>query len=174
MVIPNGYGDEFKRESDGRKIGHVALEAMRLQAVKAVRGGQTVESVAKAYGMRSDHHAGRTWAPSGETPEVQATGRRFSLNMLSAVSARGDFRFMVHEGSVTQDVFLEFLHRLMRGAQEPIILVLDGHPIHKAKKMPQNMEQLKSFLKSVLARPRKLPEIVRSFFRHPDCQYAIM
>ena len=84
-------------------------------------------------GMRSDHHAGTTWAPVGQTPVVTATGRRFSLNMISAVSARGDLRFMVHEGNVGANVFRDFLKRLMVGAKQPIFLVLDGHPIHKAK-----------------------------------------
>jgi len=35
-------------------------------------------------GIRSDYHSGTTWAPKGETPVVEATGARFSLNMLSA------------------------------------------------------------------------------------------
>ena len=33
-------------------------------------------------GMRSDYHAGTSWSPVGETPIVEATGARFSLNML--------------------------------------------------------------------------------------------
>jgi hypothetical protein len=52
-------------------------------------------------GMRSDHHAGTTGAASGKTPLVCTTGRRFSVSLLSAVSARGDCRFMLQEGSVT-------------------------------------------------------------------------
>jgi transposase-like protein len=40
-----------KRHSDGRKLDHVSLQAMRNQAVKAVRNGQTVQSVADAYGL---------------------------------------------------------------------------------------------------------------------------
>jgi hypothetical protein len=84
-------------------------------------------------GVRSDFPAGTTWAPVGRTPTVKTTGRRYGLNLISAVSARGDFRFMVQEGNVTADVFVEFLKRLLRGAEQPIILVVDGHPIHKAK-----------------------------------------
>ncbi len=49
-------------------------------------------------GIRSDYHTATTWAPQGGTPVVQVTGKRFSLNMISAVSAQGEFRFMVHEG----------------------------------------------------------------------------
>ena len=40
-----------QRDSDGRKLDHVALQTLRTQAVKAVRNGQTVQSVADAYGL---------------------------------------------------------------------------------------------------------------------------
>ena len=56
-------------------------------------------------GIRSDYHTGTTWAPVGETPVVAVTGRRFSFNMISAVSPRGDFRFMIHEGTVDAAVW---------------------------------------------------------------------
>ena len=92
-------------------------------------------------GIRSDSHAGTTWAPCGETPVIEATGRRFSLNMISAVSPRGNFRFMVHEGSVTATVFREFLRRLMVGAEQAVFVVLDGHPIHKARLVRDYVEQ---------------------------------
>ncbi|KVR01753.1 hypothetical protein WK09_32170 [Burkholderia ubonensis] len=40
-----------KRTSDGRKLDHTTLQAMRQQAVKAIREGQDVASVAAAYGV---------------------------------------------------------------------------------------------------------------------------
>ena len=73
-------------------------------------------------GLRSDHHTGTTWGPRGQTPVVKATGRRFSLNMISAVSNGGDFRFMTQAGSVTAPVFRDFLQRLLVGATQPISL----------------------------------------------------
>lgn len=84
-------------------------------------------------GIRSDYHSGTTWAPVGQTPVVTVTGRRFGLNMLSAVSRQGEFRFMLHEGTVTATVFREFLRRLLLGADGPVFLIVDGHPIHKAR-----------------------------------------
>ena len=77
-------------------------------------------------GIRSDYHTGTTWAPQGRTPVVQATGRRFSLNMISAVGTQGEFRFMLHEGSVGAKVFVEFLKRLMLNAEKPVFLIVDG------------------------------------------------
>jgi hypothetical protein len=52
------------------------------------RGGATVYFVDEA-GVRSDDHAGTTWAPVGQTPVVAATGDRFGINLLSAVAAKG-------------------------------------------------------------------------------------
>ena len=40
---------------------------------------------------------------------------------------------MVHEGTATAKIFLEFLKRLMHDAKRPVFLVVDGHQIHKAK-----------------------------------------
>jgi transposase len=84
-------------------------------------------------GVRSDAHAGTTWAPRGHTPVVSSTGARFGINIISAVSQRGDFRFMCVEGRVNASVFLEFLRRLVHNAPCKVFLIVDGHPVHKAK-----------------------------------------
>jgi transposase len=84
-------------------------------------------------GIRSDHHAGTTWGPVGQTPVVTATGARYGLNMLSAVNALGHFRFMTVEGRVNASVFRDFLKRLITGMERKIFLIVDGHPAHKAK-----------------------------------------
>jgi transposase len=63
-------------------------------------------------GVRSDFHSGTTWGPKGETPVVRVTGQRFRLNMISAVSPRGQLRFMVVRGGVNASVFIDFLKRL--------------------------------------------------------------
>jgi transposase len=88
-------------------------------------------------GIRSDSHAGTTWAPVGQTPVVKATGARFGFNMLSAVNALGHFRFMIVEGTVTATVFREFLKRMIAGVDKKIFLIVDGHPTHKAKLVRQ-------------------------------------
>lgn len=84
-------------------------------------------------GVRSDAHAGTTWAVRGRTPIVSSTGARFGLNLISAVSRQGGFRFMGVPGRVNAKVFVSFLSRLLVGARHPIFLIVDGHPTHKAK-----------------------------------------
>lgn len=98
-------------------------------------------------GVRSDFHSGTTWAPKGQTPVVRATGQRFSLNMISAVSARGELRFMVVRGGVGAGVFIAFLKRLIHGQRRPIYLIVDGHPSHRSKKVKAYVESLQGKLR---------------------------
>jgi len=91
-------------------------------------------------GIRSDHHAGTTWAVQGKTPVVSSTGARFGLNLLSAVSAQGEFRFMVIRGRVGATRFLEFMKRLLQGSDRKLFLIVDGHPSHKARKVTTFLE----------------------------------
>src|SRR5919202_556085 len=85
-------------------------------------------------GGRSDAAAGRSWAPVGETPVIKGTGKRFGVNMLSAISNAGRLRFRLFVGSFTAAVFIDFLGRLLRDcAGRKVHLIVDGHPVHRAK-----------------------------------------
>lgn len=97
-------------------------------------------------GVRSDFHAGTTWAPKGKTPVVWQTGQRFSLNMISAITPRGQLRFMVTRKKIAASVFVEFLRRLVHGCTRPIFLIVDGHPTHKAKLVKVFVQHMKGKL----------------------------
>jgi transposase len=88
-------------------------------------------------GVRSDYHAGTTWAPVGQTPVVATTGDRFGVNLISAVTAKGKLRFAAYEGSLNGPVFIDFCRRLLHDAPGPVFLVLDGHPVHRSKAVKQ-------------------------------------
>jgi transposase len=93
-------------------------------------------------GIRSDFHAGTTWGRKGVTPVVHVTGERFGLNMISAVSPRGEVRFMVVDGTVNSARFCEFLARLVHNGAQPVFLIVDGHPSHRSKKTRKFVESL--------------------------------
>lgn len=87
-------------------------------------------------GVRSDHSAGRSWSPVGQTPVVAGTGQRFGANVISALSNRGQLYFMVFAGRCNADLFISFLRRLIKQmARRKVFLIVDGHPSHKAKKV---------------------------------------
>ncbi len=83
-------------------------------------------------GMRSDHQAGRSWGRRGKTPVVPGTGQRFRCNQISALTNRGRLAFMVFRGRFTGPVFITFLRRLLRHAQQPVFLIVDEHPVHRS------------------------------------------
>jgi transposase len=104
-------------------------------------------------GMRSDHgstmltnhQSGRSYtstmlsnhSPKGQTPVIKATGKRFSLNMISAISNKGHLQFMIIEGSFNGDVFQTFLEGIIKYAKVKIFFITDGHPAHKTKKLQE-------------------------------------
>ena len=87
-------------------------------------------------GLRSDHSAGRSWSPVGRTPVIEGTGQRFGANVISAISNKGRLQFRVFKEKFVAAVFIDFLHRLIRqGKGQKITLILDGHPVHRSKKV---------------------------------------
>ena len=95
-------------------------------------------------GMRSDHQAGRSYAPKGETPVIRKTGQRFSINMISALSNKGHLEFMILESSFNSEVFMEFLERIIKYKQQKTYLIVDGHPAHKTIKVKEWISQNKN------------------------------
>jgi len=82
--------------------------------------------------IRSDSHRGTTWGKIGETPEVENSGDRFSLKLISAVSPRGDMHFTCFEGFMNSARFIEFLKKLLQDAECPIIVIADNASYHNS------------------------------------------
>ncbi|MDD5434703.1 MAG: IS630 family transposase, partial [Nitrospira sp.] len=98
-------------------------------------------------GIRSDHHFGTTWGIKGMTPIVKTTGARFSMNMISAITAKGAMKFMTYSGKMKSPVFCEFLKRLIHNVTTNIFLVLDGHPVHRSSQVKKFVQSTKGKLR---------------------------
>jgi transposase len=85
-------------------------------------------------GIRTDYHSGTTWTPVGQTPIVRGTGGRKSVNMISAISPRGELHFSFLSGNLNSEKFIDYLKMLMHDIADPIFLIADGYPSHKSKK----------------------------------------
>jgi transposase len=75
------------------------------------------------------------------------------LNLISAVSAQGELRFMTVNSRVGAKVFIEFLKRLLHNADRTIFLIVDGHPVHKAKIVSKFVESTQGRLQMFLLPP---------------------
>jgi hypothetical protein len=61
---------------------------------RAKRNGAMVLFLDEA-GIRSDAQLGVTWGEKGKTPVVSTSGQRQTVNAISAVNPKGEFRFKV-------------------------------------------------------------------------------
>jgi len=98
-------------------------------------------------GVRSDCQHGRSYALAGKTPVQRMPGSRFATNMISTVTNQGKVRFMLYRETLTAQVLIRFLARLVRDAGRKVFLILDNLRVHHSKKVrawvdkhPQHIE----------------------------------
>jgi transposase len=84
-------------------------------------------------GLRSDDVRGRSYAPRSRTPVVQVCQKRAGLSLLSALTNRGELRWMVLDGAVRAPALIRFLQRLIRDVRRKVFLILDRLPVHRAR-----------------------------------------
>jgi transposase len=84
-------------------------------------------------GLRSDDVRGRGYAPRGRTPVVRVCHKRAGLGLISAVTNKGELRWMVLDGAVTAPALIRFLGRLVRDVGRKVFLILDRLPVHRAR-----------------------------------------
>lgn len=84
-------------------------------------------------GLRSDDVRGRSYAPKGQTPVVQVGSRRESLSLISAVTNRGQVRWMLLKTALNADLLIEFFRRLIQDARRKVFVILDNLRVHHAR-----------------------------------------
>jgi transposase len=97
-------------------------------------------------GFQSDPPLGRTYGLQGKTPVVVTSGQRQSINVISAVNARGEFWAATYTGKLNAEAFVAFLQNFMKGRAGKVFLVVDGHPAHKANVVKRYVQSLKGCL----------------------------
>ena len=97
-------------------------------------------------GFQSDAPLGRTYGLKGKTPVVKTSGQRQSLNVISAVNARGEFWAATYTSKLNAELFVVFLKSFMQCQTGKVFLVVDGHPAHKATLVKNYVQSLKGRL----------------------------
>jgi transposase len=120
------------RDQDPEEVRRWLQETYPQVAARAAREGAEVHWVDE-MGVGANEHGGRGYARVGAKAEVLVSGKRFRVNLISAITNQGKVRFMTYTGTLTALVFLAFLQRLLRGARKKIFLVIDPHPAHEAQ-----------------------------------------
>ncbi|MCC5790161.1 MAG: IS630 family transposase [Opitutales bacterium] len=94
-------------------------------------------------GVNNQDQTGRGYAPRGKTPIRQAMAKKVSTSMISAVTNKGQLRFMVYQGGMNNDIFIKFLSRLIKSSSKKVFLIVDNLRVHKSKKVKQWLDDHK-------------------------------
>lgn len=105
----------------------------------AARRGQTIVFIDES-GLSERPHRCRTWAPRGHTPVLQF---HFNWKTLSAIAGVTwwNFYFRLYPGSIRTPQLIDFLGRLLRQLPGPLLVVWDGLPVHRSRKVAEFIEK---------------------------------
>jgi len=132
-------------ERDPQKVAEWLKERYPKLKRRAKQCGAKIFFLDEA-GFQSDPILGRTYGLKGKTPVVQTSGQRQRINVISAVSARGEFWAATYDGKLDAAMFVEFLKDFRKSQTETIFLVLDGLAVHKSKVVEQYLATVKGRL----------------------------
>ena len=111
-------------------------------------------------GLRSDDVRGRSFAPRGRTPVVRPSHKRANLGLISAVTNKGELRWMILDGAIKASILIRFLDRLVQEASGggKVFLILDNLPVHRARSVQDWLAERKSQIE-VFHLPAYSPEL---------------
>lgn len=83
--------------------------------------------------VTNEVHAGRSFSKKGKTPVVRESAKRMKLNHISAITNRGEMRFMTYTARMTQKKYILFLARLIESSDKKVFFIADNLSVHHGK-----------------------------------------
>ena len=84
-------------------------------------------------GVKNQCNHGRSYAPKGKTPVKKSMSKRFSVNMISAVTNQGKVCFLIYSENMNADKLIEFMEQLLKFSSKKVYLILDNLRVHHSK-----------------------------------------
>jgi transposase len=84
-------------------------------------------------GVKNQCNHGRSYAPKGKTPVKENMSKRFSVNMVSAITNQGKVQFMIYSENMNAERFIEFMQQLIKSSSRKVYLILDNLRVHHSK-----------------------------------------
>ena len=117
-------------------------------------------------GVVADDFRGCGYARKGKRAVVEVPDPHIKVNVISAVSSEGTFRFMTYHKSMNADRFLVFLKRALSSVQGKVHLIVDRLRAHDCVKVWRWLKEHQDRIQMTLA-PRRSPELnPDEYFNH--------
>jgi transposase len=123
-------------------------------------------------GLRGDDVRGRSHAPRGHTPVVRPNQKRASVGLISAVTSKGELRWMVLGRALKAPVLIRFLERLIREVERKVFLILDNLPVHRSRAVRAWLAERRRRIE-VFYLPAYSPELNPDEGLHADLKQAV-
>lgn len=123
-------------------------------------------------GIQNDAYNARGFAPKGKTPIVRLTTKRSKINMISSITNRGKVRFMLYRETMTSQVLIRFLSRLIKDSDRKVFLVLDNLRVHHSKLVKAWLEKHKEQIELFFL-PSYSPELNPDEYLNGDLKIRI-
>lgn len=78
----------------------------------------------------------RTWAPLGQTPQLEFSFRWGQLSVIAGITW-WRFYFRLHHGTIRGPQAAAFLGQLLRQIRKPLLVIWDGLAVHRSKAVKQ-------------------------------------
>jgi len=85
----------------------------------------------------------RGFAEKGKPPVLPMETKRERVNMISAITNQGHSRFMVYEAKMNQQLFIDFMRRLVRESDRKVFFIVDNLRVHHGKLVAAWLEEHK-------------------------------
>ena len=80
----------------------------------------------------------RGYAPKGQTPVVKVQAKKMHINMISAISNRGELRFLLYFETINSERLIGFMEALIKTANgRKVYFILDNLRVHHSKQVSQ-------------------------------------
>lgn len=121
-------------------------------------------------GVQSTHNAGRSYSKKGKTPVIKTTAKRFSRNMISSITNKGNLQFMIYKESMKSSLFIEFMRRLIKHRKgKKIFFIVDNLSVHKSKEVEKwlikHKEKIEVFYLPSYAPDKNPDEMVNNYLK---------
>jgi transposase len=123
-------------------------------------------------GIQNDAYNARGFAPKGKTPVVRLTAKRSKVNMISSITNQGKVRFMLYRETMTSQVLIRFLSRLIKDSDRKVFLVLDNLRVYHSKWVKAWLEKHKEQIELFFSPPYS-PELNPDEYLNGDLKQRI-
>ena len=115
----------------------------------------------------------RGYAPKGQTPVVKVQAKKMHINMISAISNRGELRFLLYSEAINSQRLIGFMEALIKTANgRKVYFILDNLRVHHSKQVSQWVDDHKDEI-ALFHLPPYSPEYNPDEYLNNDLKHTI-